>query len=123
MEPQIDVWDLDVVNCLEPAYTLGKSAKKKKGIKHVGHKDAVLDLAWNRNFHHILASGSADKKLMLWDIDKKEPNVTIHSFTDKVQSLEWHKFEAHLLIAGFIFNLSILFPIIKLDGQLYFRRM
>ena len=47
MSPVIEVWDLDLVDCLEPAYKLGRKGKKKKKIPGVGHKDAVLSLAWN----------------------------------------------------------------------------
>merc|ERR1711915_644860 len=46
MQPVIEVWDLDLVDCLEPAFKLGRKAKKKKGIPGVGHKDAVA-LSWN----------------------------------------------------------------------------
>ncbi len=49
MLPVIDVWDLDLIDSLEPAFTLGQKGNKKKKIPHVGHKDAVLSLAWNQN--------------------------------------------------------------------------
>ena len=48
MNPIIDVWDLDLVDCLEPVFSLGQKGSKKRKIPHVGHKDAVLSLAWNR---------------------------------------------------------------------------
>lgn len=64
MEPQIEVWDLDLIDGLEPAFKLGearlsKSQKKKfrrmnKGgeryRKLKGHSDAVLCIAWNKEY-------------------------------------------------------------------------
>lgn len=50
MSAVIEIWDLDVMNCLEPAYTLGCKPNKKKKKKRVGHKKAVLDVAWNCNY-------------------------------------------------------------------------
>ncbi|XP_018320830.1 periodic tryptophan protein 1 homolog [Agrilus planipennis] len=100
MGPIIQVWDLDVVNCLEPAYKLGRKGSRKRGTTTVGHKDAVLDLSWNKNYDHILASGSADKTIHLWDLDVGEPATTLNAFSDKVQCLEWHRLEAQTLLAG-----------------------
>lgn len=105
MSPVIDVWDLDIINCLEPAFRLGRKPSRKKGLQRVGHKDAVLALSWNHNYHHIIASGSVDKTALLWDIDRGEPATTLKAFTDKVQCVEWHKLEAYTLLAGIYFYL------------------
>ena len=53
MSPVIDVWDLDLVDSLEPDFSLGIKAKKKKKVKGYGHKDAVLALAWNNNAEYV----------------------------------------------------------------------
>ncbi|XP_076044363.1 PWP1 homolog no child left behind [Oratosquilla oratoria] len=99
MSPVIDVWDLDVMDGLEPAYTLGKKAKKKK-TPGIGHKDAVLGLAWNKHADHVLASGSVDQTVILWDLQGKSVAQTLTSFEEKVQSLHWHHQEAQTLLTG-----------------------
>ncbi|CAB3245398.1 unnamed protein product [Arctia plantaginis] len=100
MDPVIQVWDLDIENCLEPAFKLGKKPNKKKKTKRVGHKEAVLDLSWNKNFGHVMASGSADNTVLLWDLDQGTPHTKLDYFEDKVQSLSFHPLEAQTLLSG-----------------------
>ena len=49
MSPIIDVWDVDLIDTIEPAFSLGQKESKKRKIPKIGHKDAVLSLSWNNN--------------------------------------------------------------------------
>lgn len=101
MTPVINVWDLDLVDTLEPVCKLGKKAKKKKAQKEaMAHRDAVLSLSWNKQGKHLLASGSADYKVLVWDLNVRTPSSCITAHKEKVQSIIWHPFEAQTLLTS-----------------------
>jgi len=148
--PYIEIWDLDVIDALEPVCVLGAEAaaaaadsqftsaaaealaasERQKGSKKdgaagegaagkkpkrkkklggasggpQGHTDAVMCLSWNTLKPNLLASGSADATVRLWDLDGDVGGSTmaLTQHTDKVQALAWHPTEAAgLLSAGF----------------------
>jgi periodic tryptophan protein 1 len=120
--PEIEIWNLDVQDALEPEYTLGKIeqdmsdkyyknfTKKKKTMTKAKnsadanyvHTDAVISLNINPFNSNILCSGSADSKILFWDLNgshnKAVKSITEH--TDKVQCVKWNKMEDNVLISG-----------------------
>uniref|UniRef100_A0A2M4ACQ3 Putative wd40 repeat-containing protein n=1 Tax=Anopheles triannulatus TaxID=58253 RepID=A0A2M4ACQ3_9DIPT len=100
MDPVITLWDLDIQDSLEPVCKLGSKGSRKKNIAKMGHTDAVLDLSWNRHLEHILASGSVDQTVILWDLEDGTPHTTIREFEEKVQTLAFHPKRPEMLLAG-----------------------
>ena len=127
METAIELWDLDIIDSIECVATLGgpvdrdeangmlvsRSGAKKKGKKKGGkqgsalkpgsHTDSVIALATNPVKTNVLASGSADHTVKIWDVSTLSLVSTFdHIHTDKVQSIEWCPSDpAVLLTAGF----------------------
>ena len=114
MEPDIEIWDLDVVDSMYPNAILGQGGasstdskkdrkKKKKKSKKTSkdyHVDAVLALAANRNHRNLLASGSADTTIKLWDLNSSQCAKSYSNHGDKVSSLDWHGTESTVLLSG-----------------------
>ncbi|EPX75101.1 WD repeat protein [Schizosaccharomyces octosporus yFS286] len=108
-DTEIEIWNLDVVDAVYPAAVLGASGasststKKKKKAPKVNpetHTDAVLALSSNRNAHNLLASGSADSSIKLWDLASCTCVKSFTYHTDKVSSLSWHPKMPSVLLSG-----------------------
>jgi periodic tryptophan protein 1 len=126
MSPAIEIWNLDVMDPLEPTATLGgilKTKKKKNKTKGKGkkgksstsdvrvdenewtlktdsHADAVMALSWNSQYRQALASGSADNTVKVWDVTTQACLHTFTHHTDKVQAVAWHPNQAWNLATG-----------------------
>lgn len=93
--PNIELWDLNVVDSQEPDGKLQ------------GHTDAVLGLAAHPLHAQMLASASADTTVRLWDISTQQTVLTMSHHKTKVQSLGWSTantnsdFEGLLATGGF----------------------
>lgn len=108
MEPAIEIWDLDVIDEVEPSLVLGgavekkKKKGKKKSIKYKegSHTDSVLGLTWNKEFRNILASASADKLVKIWDVATGKCSITMDHHTDKVQAVAFSHHVPQILLSG-----------------------
>ncbi|KAI0067268.1 WD40 repeat-like protein [Artomyces pyxidatus] len=122
LDPEIEIWSLDVVEAIYPDSVLGRpdktaahipvpagtGKKKRKKTKHrqinaAHHVDAVLSLSWNRSHRQLLASASADRTVKLWDLSRPGGEA-IRSFDnvhkDKVQAVQWNEKEPTVLLSG-----------------------
>jgi periodic tryptophan protein 1 len=103
-EPAIELWNLDVLDPLEPTACLGgvsdKKKKKKKQFLPGSHKDAVMCLSWNKLQQQVLASGGADEVVKVWDVTTQRCSLTLQAHKNKVQSVQWHPQEAAVLASA-----------------------
>ncbi|KAI0492880.1 hypothetical protein KFK09_027156 [Dendrobium nobile] len=119
LEPAIEIWDLDLIDEVQPFLVLGGVSNKKKKNKKKSviyrkdsHKDSVLGLAWNKEVRNVLASASADKSVKIWDVVTGKCVATTAHHSDKVQSVAWNRFSPELLLSG-SFDRSV----VMVDGR------
>lgn len=142
--PGIEIWNLDVLNALEPSCVLGgedtsgademmksevlggkmpsRRGKDSVSLRPGSHTDAVMSLSWNPIHQQVIASGSADKTVKLWDVTKADSETdkcnagTFTHHRDKVQAVEWHPKESTLLATG-SFDRTIALLDARTNGQ------
>lgn len=113
-EPQIEIWNLDVEDAVYPDLILGapdeagptaagtgKKKRKKNKVNDKYHVDAVLSLSHNKLHSNLLASGSADETVKVWDLNT---GTCAKSFSDlhcgKVSAVAWNPVEGTVLLTG-----------------------
>lgn len=109
-DPDIEIWDLDMVDSMFPNLILGaggdtsaSSKEKKKASKKANdthHVGAVQALAGNRQHRNLLASASADKTVKLWDLTTAKCAKSYSYHTDQVCALAWHPIQSTSILSG-----------------------
>ncbi|XWS33151.1 hypothetical protein CRYUN_Cryun22dG0054200 [Craigia yunnanensis] len=107
MEPSIEIWDLDIIDEVQPCLVLGgaverktKKGKKKSKYKEGSHTGEVLGLALNKEYRNILASASADKQVKIWHVAAGKCNITMEHHEGKVQAVAWNHHVPQVLLSG-----------------------
>jgi len=95
LEPVIEIWDLDVINPIEPILRLGNLNKKGDT-----HEAGILGLNWNKKYQNLIASCSEDKTIKLWDIEKSNLISSFDHHNKIVSSVQWHPVEYNILLTG-----------------------
>ncbi|KAL9641589.1 hypothetical protein ABK040_013508 [Willaertia magna] len=92
-EPYIEIWDLDIIDPINPLLVLGKN---KKGNYHEG---PILCLS-KRKDSIYLASGSEDKSIQLWDLNNNYNSIfrLKNIYTTPINNIQFHNEELNIVL-------------------------
>lgn len=74
-----------VSNKKKPKKFTNKSKKWKEG----SHTDSVISLSLNFSHRNILASGSADSTMKIWDLGEAKNIYTSNHHSSRVNKVKW----------------------------------
>lgn len=91
--PEIEIWDIDEKDPVEPYALLGKNGS--------GHKDAVTSLSINDYRNNILLSGSADSLIKIWDLNQNKAIISYSFNNSDILSAKWVPYNESLLLMSY----------------------
>ncbi|PFH32107.1 WD domain, G-beta repeat-containing protein [Besnoitia besnoiti] len=147
-DPEISIWNLDVLDRVDAVCTLGKKPEsglkkgrsrdggKKKNKRHgkagdaasgtapygadaQGHEGPVMCLHASPMKSQILASGSADETVRMWDLTTAACLHTYRHHENKVQALRWHPVEEAVLLSASYDRRAALVDVRKPDNVMF----
>ena len=109
--PEIEIWNLDLTEAIQPDVVLGgeiANTKKKpkkftnysKKYRPGSHTDSVTTLSLNHSNLAVMASGSIDSTLKVWDIGKEVCVHTAAHHTAAVKKVEWNSVDVSVLLCA-----------------------
>lgn len=98
---------------------LGKTGRVDKNVPLVcGHTAPVLDIAWCPHNDNVIASGSEDCTVMVWEIPDgglvlplREPVVTLEGHTKRVGIVAWHPTAQNVLLSAGCDNVILVWDV------------
>lgn len=64
------------------------------------HKSVVEDVDWNKQIDSVFVSCGDDRKMIIWDIRRKNPVYVVEAHVETVNSAQFNPFNEYLILTG-----------------------